>query len=162
VWPGGGRLDRHLGLPAQSGWVPRLGDALAGDKTRGALAAAREARVRPATAEELERWDELVAANPDGGNARQTRAWGDFKAHWGWTPHRYVYELGTRLVASQWLKRHVPLQGDVWYCPKGPGVAALEDYLEVVKQTREAGLKGVLMRLESEVLDDEAPRERLE
>lgn len=134
---------------------------MAGGEADGTMAAAREASLRLATAEELERWDELVAANPDGGNALQTRAWGDFKARWGWIPQRYIYELGTRLVASQWLKRHVVVQGDVWYCPKGPGVTSLDDYLEIVKQTREAGIGGVFARFESEVLDDDAPRERL-
>jgi serine/alanine adding enzyme len=49
--------------------------------------------MRPATTEEIERWDELVAANPDGGMALQTKAWGDFKGRWGYSPRRFVYEL---------------------------------------------------------------------
>jgi lipid II:glycine glycyltransferase (peptidoglycan interpeptide bridge formation enzyme) len=137
-----------------------LGDALAGREAGGALDSG--AQVRPATPQELANWDELVAANPDGGNALQTRAWGDFKARWGWEPKKYVYELPGRSVASQWLVRHVPVQGDVWYCPKGPGVTSLEEYLELVHQTREAGLKGIFARFESEMLQDDAPRERLE
>lgn len=118
--------------------------------------------MRIATEEELARWDELVAANPDGGSVLQTLAWGDFKGRWGWQPRRYVYELKDgRQVAAQWLVRMVPLQGEIWYCPKGPGVTAFKDYLEVVKQTREAGLGGVLARFESEVLDDEADKAKL-
>jgi serine/alanine adding enzyme len=117
--------------------------------------------MRPATEEELSRWDELVAANPDGGNALQTRAWGDFKGRWGWEPRRYVYELGDRQVAAQWLVRRVPLQGEVWYCPKGPGVTTESDYLDMAAQTRESNLTGVLARFESEVLDDEAHKEWL-
>ena len=114
--------------------------------------------MRPATEEELARWDELVAANPDGGNVLQTRAWGDFKGRWGWQPHRYVYETKAGLVAAQWLVRSVPGQGRVWYCPKGPGVTTPAAYAEVVRQTAEAGLGGVLARFESEVLDDEADK----
>jgi serine/alanine adding enzyme len=118
--------------------------------------------MRLANEVELARWDELVAANPDGGNSLQTRAWGDFKARWGWQPRRYVYELPEgRLVAAQWLVRHTAAQGDVWYCTKGPGVTTQADYLEVVAQTKAAGLAGVLARFESEVLDDEADKAKL-
>ncbi len=112
--------------------------------------------MRPATPAELALWDELVAANPDGGMALQTKAWGEFKSRWGWQPRRYVYELsGGRLVAAQWLVRPVPLQGEIWYCPKGPGVITPGDYYEVVRQTKAANLRGVLARFESEVLDDD-------
>jgi lipid II:glycine glycyltransferase (peptidoglycan interpeptide bridge formation enzyme) len=117
--------------------------------------------MRPATQDELTRWDELVAANPDGGNALQTRAWGDFKARWGWEPRRYVYELGERRVAAQWLVRRVPLQGEVWYCPKGPGVTTEADYLKMVAQTRKANLTGVMARFESEVLEDDVHKAKL-
>jgi lipid II:glycine glycyltransferase (peptidoglycan interpeptide bridge formation enzyme) len=118
--------------------------------------------MRPASSEELEQWDQLVAANPDGGNALQTLAWGEFKRRWGWQPHRFVYQLaGGRLVAAQWLVRSVPLQGSIWYCPKGPGVTTPADYAQVVEQTR-ATLSGVFMRLESEVLADEASVESLQ
>jgi serine/alanine adding enzyme len=118
--------------------------------------------VRLATEAEIEQWDALVAANPDGGMALQTKAWGDFKARWGWQPRRYVYELPEgRSVAVQWLVRRVPVQGEVWYCPKGPGVTDWRDFREVVKQTKAAGLGGVLARFEPEVLDDDVDTVRL-
>src|SRR4051794_40467708 len=111
--------------------------------------------MRVATEEELASWDDLVAANPDGGNALQTLAWGEFKGRWGWTPRRYVYELRDgRKVAAQWLGRAGPRRGEILYCPKGAGVTGFRDYLEVAAQTREANLGGVLARFESEVLDD--------
>lgn len=120
--------------------------------------------MRAATTEELGRWDELIAANPDGGNALQTWAWGEFKGRWGWAPHRFVYQLADgRLVAAQWLERKVPAQGSIWYCPKGPGVTAPADFLEIVKQTRDSRLLGgVLARFESEVLDDDTDKSKLE
>jgi serine/alanine adding enzyme len=115
--------------------------------------------MRVATEDELARWDELVAANPDGGMALQTRAWGAFKARWGWEPGRYVYLTGDgKRVAVQWLKRRVAGFGTLWYCPKGPGVVSAVDFAEIVKQTRESGLlRGVWARFESEVLDDDVP-----
>jgi lipid II:glycine glycyltransferase (peptidoglycan interpeptide bridge formation enzyme) len=117
--------------------------------------------MRPATQDELQRWDELVAANPDGGNALQTLAWGDFKARWGWRPARYVYEASSGLVAAQWLVRSVPGQGEVWYCPKGPGVSSFEGFCEMAQQTQAAGLGGIFARFESEVLDDETDKAKL-
>ncbi len=119
--------------------------------------------MRRPTEAELAHWDKLVAANPDGGMALQTWAWGEFKRRWGWRPQRYVYELTDgRLVAAQWLVRRIPLQGDIWYCPKGPGVTTPADYAEVVRQTKAATPAGVLMRLESEVLHDELSRAEIE
>ena len=116
--------------------------------------------MRPANEDELARWDELIAANPDGGNALQSWAWGEFKSRWGWEPRRYVYELTDgRKVAAQWLVRKVPGQGEIWYCTKGPGVTSPVDFAEVVRLTREARLGGVFARFESEVLDDDIPDE---
>ncbi len=112
--------------------------------------------MRRATEHELARWDELIARNPDGGNALQTITWGDFKSRWGWEPRRYVYEVGDQLVAAQWLTRRAHGQGELWYCPKGPGVRSEADFLEVVRQTKAANLPGVWARFEPEVLDDEA------
>jgi serine/alanine adding enzyme len=113
--------------------------------------------MRAATEEELARWDELVAANPDGGNALQSRVWGDFKARWGWEPRRYLYETTSGLVAAQWLARKAQGQGELWYCPKGPGVTSPAQYAELVKQTSAGGIRGVFARFESEVLDDDVP-----
>jgi lipid II:glycine glycyltransferase (peptidoglycan interpeptide bridge formation enzyme) len=119
--------------------------------------------MRPATEAELALWDQLVAANPDGGQALQTLAWGEFKRRWGWRPHRFIYDLPDgRQVAAQWFARTVPLQGQIWYCPKGPGVAAPADFAEIVRQTRAAKLPALFMRFESEVLADDMPRSQVE
>jgi serine/alanine adding enzyme len=112
----------------------------------------------PATADELERWDELIAANPDGGNALQSRTWGDFKSRWGWTPRRYIYETNSGPIAAQWLTRHSVGLGEVWYAPKGPGVITLSDYSAIVSQTEAASPKAIFARFESEVLDDDADK----
>jgi len=102
-----------------------------------------------ATESEIARWDELVAANPDGGRPAQTRAWGELKSRWGWQPRRYIYELMSgKPVAAQWLVRRLPLTGEFWYCPAGPGVVSFGDLRQVVEQTR-IGVPGAAwLRLE--------------
>lgn len=119
--------------------------------------------MRLATDDELARWDALVAANPDGGNAMQTLAWGEFKSRWGWHPLRTMYRLQDgRMVASQWLWRKIPGIGTIWYCPKGPGVTTPADFVDVVTQTRQSSLlKGLWARFEPEVLADEVAPETL-
>ncbi len=117
--------------------------------------------MRLASEEELTRWDELIVANPDGGNALQTLVWGDFKARWGWQPRRYVYQTASGLVAVQWLVRKASGQGEVWYAPKGPGVSSPADLEEIVRQTKAANLGGVFARFESEMLEDEADKAKL-
>jgi serine/alanine adding enzyme len=117
--------------------------------------------MKPPTQDQLEQWDELIASNPDGGNALQTLAWGDFKARWGWQPKRYIYDTSAGQVAVSWLVRSVLGQGDVWYCPKGPGVTTQKAFEEIVVATRNASLQGVLARFEPEVLDDDVEKAKL-
>ena len=117
--------------------------------------------MRVPTIGELDGWDSLVASNPDGGNALQTGTWGDFKARWGWQPRPYIYELGGRRIAVQWLARNIPLLGEIWYCPKGPGITSVTDMAEIVRQTKGANLPAVFLRFESEILDDEADKSKL-
>jgi lipid II:glycine glycyltransferase (peptidoglycan interpeptide bridge formation enzyme) len=78
--------------------------------------------MRPATEAELERWDELVAANPSGAEILQTRTWGEFKGGWSWTPRYMIAEVGHTRIATLFLTRHVPALGKLWYAAKGPGV----------------------------------------
>lgn len=114
-----------------------------------------------ASQEELDRWDELVAANPDGGNVLQTLAWGDFKGRWGWVPRRYVATVGGRQVAIQFLIRRIPLFGEIWYCPKGPGVSKQSDLIELVAQIKAAGTGAAFVKLEPEVLESSVDRIKL-
>lgn len=110
--------------------------------------------MRLATEAELATWDELIAANPDGGNSLQTFAWGEFKGNYGWKPIRVIYKLKSREIAVQILERQVPLLGKIWYCPKGPGVDSLDDFIEIVTQTKLAKPGVLFMRWEPELLDD--------
>jgi len=93
--------------------------------------------VRSATPAEIERWDELVAANPDGGHILQSRAWGEFKRQHGWKPVYLMETLGGgNPLAILVLQRVVPPLGRLWYLPKGPGVGTLEQLEEVTTVLR--------------------------
>ena len=109
----------------------------------------------------MARWDELVEANPDGGNTLQSRTWGDFKARWGWRPERFVATLSGKEVAIQFLVRDVPLLGQIWYAPKGPRITTLDRLREVTQQIREAKLPAVLVKLEPEILADDVETSEL-
>ena len=91
--------------------------------------------MRPATPEELARWDELVLANPDGGAVMQLKALGDTKRQHGW---RIRYEMmGDTAIFI--LVRQIPGLGELWYVPNGPGVASLEGlktFAEAVTQMK--------------------------
>jgi len=88
--------------------------------------------LRPATTRELVAWDQLVVANPDGGHILQTRAWGEFKRRHGWHPHYMVHDARDGRVAVLFLGRRIRGLGELWYSPKGPGVAEPATLLELL------------------------------
>jgi lipid II:glycine glycyltransferase (peptidoglycan interpeptide bridge formation enzyme) len=121
--------------------------------------------VRPATPAEIEDWDALVAANPDGGHMLQTRAWGEAKRRWGWQPVYRVAELeaGTpgRRIAVLFLRRRVPGLGWLWYCPKGPGVVSVAQLRRVLADR--SSLEGAFaVEVEPEIADTPENRSALE
>ena len=106
-----------------------------------------------ATAAELARWDDLILANPDGGDVWRSRDYAEQKRLGHYTP-RYVVVRGNELDNDKvgsgedaaWLPRanpwamaftvhekNVPFAGKLWYLPKGPGFTTLA---EVVWGTR--------------------------
>jgi lipid II:glycine glycyltransferase (peptidoglycan interpeptide bridge formation enzyme) len=104
--------------------------------------------MRPATPEELARWDELVAANPDGGNVLQLQAFGEVKGQHGWTPKHFM--LGKTAVLV--LARTIPYLGEFWYVPKGPGVTdrgGLKAFAEQIP-----GPKPFVVRIDPELTSD--------
>ena len=106
--------------------------------------------MRPATSAELEVWDDLLTANPDGGHYLQTRAWGSAKARWGWDPRYLVHEAGGRRVVALFLCRRVFGLGTLWYAPKGPGVTTAEALTEMVPWAPPPD--GFLLKVEPEVV----------
>ncbi|MFN2451902.1 MAG: lipid II:glycine glycyltransferase FemX [Candidatus Dormibacteria bacterium] len=90
--------------------------------------------VRWARADELRRWDELIAANPGGGHIWQSREWGELKQRDGWRPAHLILEDGDERIAAQFLRRRFPGVGELWYCPKGPAVRDVEQLRRVVRR----------------------------
>ena len=110
--------------------------------------------MRLATPAEVADWDLLVQANPDGGHILQTRAWGQFKARWGWDPVPLVGQAAGRQVAVLMLRRRIGGLGTLWYSPKGPGVRGTGALIELLRD-RGALRGGFLAKLEPEILRSE-------
>lgn len=106
--------------------------------------------MRDATRGELERWDERVAANPDGGQILQTRAWGEFKREHRWMP-QYLVTDGDPSIALLVLRHTVPGLGELGYIPKGPGVATIAQLGPVIEGLRERAGRAFAMKVEPEI-----------
>jgi lipid II:glycine glycyltransferase (peptidoglycan interpeptide bridge formation enzyme) len=111
--------------------------------------------VRPATRAEIGRWDELIVANPDGGQILQTRAWGEFKRSWGWRPTYWIAQTGETDVAVLFLRRRIVGLGDLWYAPKGPGVVDATALVELLAD-RPPMRDAFLVKVEPEIVESHA------
>jgi lipid II:glycine glycyltransferase (peptidoglycan interpeptide bridge formation enzyme) len=106
--------------------------------------------MREATVLELEHWDELVAANPDGGQILQTRAWGEFKRAHRWAP-RYLLGDDERRVAVLMLRHTIPGLGELAYVPKGPGVTGVDELEGLLHGLRLHAGRAFAIKLEPEI-----------
>jgi hypothetical protein len=57
--------------------------------------------MRRARADELARWNDLIAANPDGGNVLQVKAFARTKARHAWRPRFFVLRDTALLVLAR-------------------------------------------------------------
>ncbi|MBP6038012.1 MAG: peptidoglycan bridge formation glycyltransferase FemA/FemB family protein [Candidatus Saccharimonas sp.] len=73
---------------------------------------------RFASTAEIARWDELITANPDGGNVFQSREMAETKRMNGWTPRYLIVDD----IAITIIEKKVFAHGRYWYIPKGPGI----------------------------------------
>jgi len=106
--------------------------------------------VRTANRPELGRWDELVAANPDGGQMLQTRAWGEFKRAHRWAP-QYLVSESEPAVAVLVLRHLVPGLGALGYVPKGPGIATIDQLGPVLDGLRANAAGAFAVKVEPEI-----------
>ncbi len=81
--------------------------------------------IREVRADESERWDEFVAAAPNG-HILQSWAWGQFKARYGWQPVRLALEDDGRFRAGAQVLLRSQFGVTLAYVPRGP-VAMGED-----------------------------------
>jgi lipid II:glycine glycyltransferase (peptidoglycan interpeptide bridge formation enzyme) len=101
----------------------------------------------------LARWDDLVLANPDGGDVWRSRDYAEQKRLGHYTP-RFIVVRGNELdndkVGSSpdavWLpganpwalaftvhEKSVPFVGKLWYLPKGPGLTSLAEIVWITR-----------------------------
>jgi lipid II:glycine glycyltransferase (peptidoglycan interpeptide bridge formation enzyme) len=106
--------------------------------------------MRPASRQELGRWDELIVQNPDGGQILQTRAWGEFKRAHRWAPHYLLSESGPP-VATLELRHSVPGLGFLGYVPKGPGVAGPSELPALLDGLRATAASAFAIKVEPEI-----------
>lgn len=106
---------------------------------------------RFASPEEIARWNELLAQNPDGGNVFQSTALAETKRQSDWCPRYVIIDS----IAVTILEKSVFSHGKFWYLPKGPGVTSVETLLPLLPELKSfAASHGVFaIKLEPEILE---------
>lgn len=118
--------------------------------------------IRPATDQEVANWDALLATNPLHDEPMQAKVYGEFKAHFGWSPKHYVYEDGPQQIAMFFLVRSLPHFGEIWYCPKGPAISSLAQLKAIMDGLKPELAKAFLVKFEPELLLDRTPAVEME
>lgn len=104
---------------------------------------------RYALPEEIAKWNELIIANPDGGNVFASNEYLQQKISGGYKVH-YVIVDG---VAVSVLEKNTAPIGKLWYLPKGPGVTSTKALLKLLASLKVlAAKRGVFaIRIETEL-----------
>lgn len=111
--------------------------------------------MRDASHAEIARWDDLVVANPDGGQILQSRAWGEFKRAHHWMPRYLISEARTPLAVLM-LRHAIPGLGELGYIPKGPGVAGIDQLGSVIDELRGSAGRAFVLKVEPEIEQGDA------
>lgn len=106
--------------------------------------------IRFANQIEIDKWNESVIANPDGGNVLQSVQMATLKTLGGWKP-RYILADNLAILA---LERRVLGLGKFWYIIKGPGVASTDELGALLPDLKQfASNNGVFMvKIEPEIV----------
>jgi len=104
---------------------------------------------RYASPEEIARWNELIIANPDGGNVFASYEYLQQKTSGGYKVH-YIIVDG---IAVSVLEKNTAPIGKLWYLPKSPGVTTSKALLKLLTSLKPlAAKRGVFaIRVESEL-----------
>jgi len=104
---------------------------------------------RFATSDEIARWNELILANPDGGNVFSSYEYLQQKLMGGYKIHYLIVDG----LAVSVLEKNTPPLGKLWYLPKGPNVTSTKALFDTLKSLRPfAAKKGVfVIRIETEL-----------
>jgi lipid II:glycine glycyltransferase (peptidoglycan interpeptide bridge formation enzyme) len=93
--------------------------------------------IRFATPDEISSWNKLIVKNPDNGNVFQGKEFAAQKQSNGWTARFIMADT----LAITVLQKHVPLFGMLWYVPKGPGVASLNELQSLLPHLRKLAMR---------------------
>jgi len=119
-----------------------------------------EFTARFATAAEIDQWDTLVTANPNGGNLLQSEAFAAVKKNHGWTPQFLAIEGPGYTSYNLALEKSYPLLGRLWYLIKGPdipGIAELPAVMAALRTfSRQARLNVFAVKIEPDIVKTEA------
>ncbi|ALE04924.1 methicillin resistance protein [Arthrobacter sp. ERGS1:01] len=125
-----------------------------------------EFTARFATAAEIDQWDTLVVANPNGGNLLQSEAFAAVKKNYGWTPQFVAFEGPDYTSYNLVLEKSFPLLGKFWYLIKGPDVADVSHIPAMMTAlrafTRAARLNVFAVKIEPDVVASPEARTILE
>lgn len=110
-------------------------------------------KIRFATQSEIDNWNDLIIANPDGGNMAQSIELAEIKSLYGWK----IKFIVTDICAMTVHERFIPTLGKIWYIPKGPSIGKTKELNNVISQLSEFAKKnGVfLIKIEPELIKNE-------
>lgn len=94
---------------------------------------------RPATEHEAASWNQLIAANPGGGEVWAGNEYLESKRHGRYRPERWMVERpGRSTLAIGALVKRVPLLGEWWHLPAGPPGETADEVLAVANAVGQA------------------------
>ncbi len=111
--------------------------------------------VRFATTQEISDWNQLIIANPDGGNVFASYEYAMQKETGGYKAHFLILD-GLALTV---LEKFTPPLGRLWYLPKGPEITSSKDLWVILKELKLfARKRGVFaIRIEPELRREQQP-----
>lgn len=125
-----------------------------------------EFTARFATAAEVDQWDALVTANPNGGNLLQSAAFAAVKNNYGWTPQFVAIEGPDYTSYNLVLEKSFPVLGRLWYLIKGPDAASVDEIPAMIQAlrafTKAARLNVFAVKIEPDVVASDEARAVLE
>jgi lipid II:glycine glycyltransferase (peptidoglycan interpeptide bridge formation enzyme) len=112
--------------------------------------------IRFAHADEITQWNDLILANPDGGNVFQGYEFAEQKQLGGWTSRYLISDT----VAITVLEKSIIGLGKLWYLPKGPGITSVRELDDILADLKDfAYQNGVFaVKIEPELLDSDETR----
>lgn len=125
-----------------------------------------EFTARFATASEIDQWDTLVTANPNGGNLLASEAFAAVKRNHGWGT-QFIAFVGPEYTSYNLvLEKSFPVLGKLWYLIKGPDVATVAE-IPAMMQALRLFVKGAKLnvfaaKIEPDIVASEEARAVLE